>query len=119
MNEENKDLRKSINEDFKNEVPSSNFTHLVMQKVEAAEIKKSARQNPIIGWGGWLIAVILLALIASPVFLAEENSFEFSLPQFNYEKILSTFSLVPAIILAISILIFTDTIIRKKRKKSA
>lgn len=119
MNEENKDLKESINKDFKKEVPSTNFTHLVMQKIEASEVKKSVKHQPVIGWGGWLIASLMLALIVSSVFLVEESSFEISLPKINYEKILSTFSLTPTILLAVSILIFTDTIIRKKRKKSA
>ncbi|OIQ36280.1 MAG: hypothetical protein BM555_02970 [Crocinitomix sp. MedPE-SWsnd] len=122
MNEENKreaELREAVNADFKKEIPSSNFTHLVMQKVEATELKKAAHQKPLVGFVGWLIFGAFALLMVFALFAQGESSFKLELPDINMKKFWSTYSLIPLTLFAIAILIFADTMIRKKRKKTA
>jgi len=121
MNEENKreeELKEALSANFKKETPSSNFTHLVMQKVESAEIKKAAHQKPLVGFVGWLIFGAFALLMVFSFFGQGESSFKIDLPEIDMEKFWSTYSIIPLAFFAIAILVFTDTIIRRRRNKS-
>ena len=122
MNEENKIreevLKKALNEDFKKEIPSSNFTHLVMQKVEAAEMKKATHQKPLVGFVGWLIFGAFAVLMVFAIFGKGNSSFQIEIPDINMDKFWSTYSLIPATFFAVALLIFADTLIRKRRKST-
>jgi ABC-type methionine transport system permease subunit len=124
MNEEKKQIEKDleavVNTDIQKTELSSNFSHLVMQKVEAAELKKAGHNMPMVGFTGWLVFGIFGLLMALTFFIkGEGNSFRIELPDIDYNHLWSTYYLIPFVFLAVAILIFVDILIRKRSKKTA
>lgn len=120
MNEKEKfeeELKLHMNEGFQKDPPSSNFTHLVMQKIENAPVKPTIKQKPLVGIGGWLVfggfAVLMLIALLSNA----ESSFHIELPKIKFDHLWSHYSLIPVTFLAVAIFIFADTLYRKKQRK--
>lgn len=56
------------------ESPGENFVSTVMQKIELISQKRSAKNDPLISWKGWLLIGIISATMFSLVFLTDTSS---------------------------------------------
>ena len=113
-----KDLENLMGDNFKKETPSSNFTHLVMQKVGEQEIKSEATPTPLVGKIAWLFfaffgLVISLALIYNKPLTQELN---ISFPEFDFTNFEGAYGIIVSIIAMVFVLTLTDMLLRNNRQ---
>ncbi|MBD3636962.1 MAG: hypothetical protein HUJ25_06415 [Crocinitomicaceae bacterium] len=123
MKAEDKDLKdeilkEAVNDGFKEEGLSSNFTHKVMENVNQLE---SVRKNkPLMPWWAWLItagmfvSAIVLALIYAP--MPSEPRIEITTDIQNVYGEYSSYIGIATLILAV---ILIDMVIRTRKKLSS
>ena len=120
MKAENEDLKdemlsKAINDGFKEEGISSNFTHQVMGKIE--QLEKSPKSKSLLPWWGWILAIgpivfsFIYAIIAMPY--PEESTITISE---DVSSTYSEYSQYAGFVLIAMAVILVDQIIKYKRK---
>ena len=116
-------LKKHITSDFKQEVPSIDFTQLVMEKVQNTLEEKTVVE-PLISKRAWLWTLIIAAcivLISFGVDLQQSDvtwfdSLGFQMP--DLEKFKTTIYLSTAIVSILGIMTVADMFYRRRRQFS-
>ena len=121
MKEEKDILKKHIPSDFKQEVPSIDFTQLVMEKVEES-MAVSSVVKPLISKKSWIISLIVAVCIILISFGVEVqqsdiswfNSLGFQMP--DLEKFKTTIYLSMAIVSVLGLMTVADMFYRRRNQ---
>ena len=121
MKEEKDILKKHITSDFKQEVPSIDFTQLVMEKVEECMAVNSV-VKPLISKKSWIISLIVAVCIILISFGVEVqqsdiswfDSLGFQMP--DLEKFKTTIYLSMAIVSVLGLMTVADMFYRRRNQ---
>ena len=120
MKEEKDILKKHITSDFKQEVPSVDFTQLVMEKVDQSLEIKTA--TPLVSKKGWIVALLVAVFIILISFGVEVQQSDTNwigdlgveLPDF--EKFKTTIVLSTIIVSILGLMTAADIFYRRKNQ---
>jgi hypothetical protein len=113
-----KDLENLMGDNFKKETPSSNFTHLVMQKVAREEINTEKTSMPLVSRLAWFIFSIFALLIGLALIFNKrmDTGLLISLPEFDFTNFEGWYGIIVSIIATVSVLTLTDMLLRNNRQ---